>query len=94
MQQKQQTSAFPKRPLASQQDRQKSKRTNDVSIQEKLEATKRKLHDSYQQAAKAKKQRTIRVIELHDLPKSKSKQGNIGLRDPHSKLWKVLGRRR
>ncbi|KAK4285207.1 hypothetical protein QN277_001936 [Acacia crassicarpa] len=78
-----------RKPLISQQVCQKFKCLDDVSIQAKLEATKRKLHDSYQQAANAKKQRTIRVIELDDLPKPK--QGNIGPRDPHSKL---LGRRR
>ncbi|CAN1337558.1 Probable mediator of RNA polymerase II transcription subunit 26b [Linum perenne] len=35
----------------------------------KLEATKRKLQESYQQAQNAKRQRTIQVMELHDLPK-------------------------
>ncbi|XP_062111917.1 probable mediator of RNA polymerase II transcription subunit 26b [Humulus lupulus] len=35
----------------------------------KLEATKRKLQERYQQAENAKRQRTIQVMELHDLPK-------------------------
>ncbi|XP_071716262.1 probable mediator of RNA polymerase II transcription subunit 26b [Rutidosis leptorrhynchoides] len=38
---------------------------------DKFEAAKRKLHERYQQAENAKKQRTIQVMELHDLPKSK-----------------------
>ncbi|KAK4285172.1 hypothetical protein QN277_001906 [Acacia crassicarpa] len=75
-----------RRPLVAQQDCQKFKCSDDVSVQAKLEATKRKLHDSYQQAANAKKQRSIRVIELHDLPK----QGNIGPQYPHSS--KLFGR--
>ncbi|KAI9115292.1 hypothetical protein K1719_013611 [Acacia pycnantha] len=90
MQQKQVKYVIRRRPLVAQQDCQKFKCSDDVSVQAKLEATKRKLHDSYQQAANAKKQRAIRVMELHDLPK----QGNIGPRNPHSKLLKVLGRRR
>ncbi|XP_028761405.1 probable mediator of RNA polymerase II transcription subunit 26b [Neltuma alba] len=78
MQQKQEKSAIPKRPLVAQQD--KFKCSDDVSVQVKLEATKRKLQESYQQAENAKKQRTIQVMELHDLPK----QGN-GHRNPHFK---------
>ncbi|XP_074557736.1 putative mediator of RNA polymerase II transcription subunit 26b [Curcuma longa] len=38
-------------------------------VQAKLEAAKRKLNEGYQQAENAKKQRTIQVMELHDLPK-------------------------
>ncbi|KAI9115331.1 hypothetical protein K1719_013650 [Acacia pycnantha] len=90
MQQQQVKIVIRRRPLVAQQDCQKFKCSDDVSVQAKLEGTKRKLHDSYQQAANAKKQRAIRVMELHDLPK----QGNIGPRNPHSKLWNVLGRRR
>ncbi|XP_059646032.1 probable mediator of RNA polymerase II transcription subunit 26b [Cornus florida] len=57
--------AIQKRSLAAQQD-------------VKLEATKRKLQESYQQAENAKRQRTIQVVELHDLPK----QG-LGHKNPH-----------
>ncbi|KAI9121065.1 hypothetical protein K1719_008098 [Acacia pycnantha] len=86
LQQKQETSAIPKRSLVAQQD--KFKCSDDVSVQAKLEATKRKLHESYQQAENAKKQRTIQVMELHDLPR----QGN-GHRNPPFKLGKAQGRR-
>ncbi|KAK1427009.1 hypothetical protein QVD17_15691 [Tagetes erecta] len=37
--------------------------------QDKLEATKRKLQERYRQAENVKRQRTIQVMELHDLPK-------------------------
>lgn len=48
------------------------------AVQIKLEATKRKLQERYQQAENAKRQRTIQVMELHDLPK----QG-LGHKNPH-----------
>ncbi|CAA7388991.1 unnamed protein product [Spirodela intermedia] len=41
----------------------------EIPVCAKLEAAKRKLHEGYQQAENAKKQRTIQVMELHDLPK-------------------------
>ncbi|XP_074555766.1 putative mediator of RNA polymerase II transcription subunit 26b [Curcuma longa] len=49
------------------QDR--SKCSEEASVRAKLEAAKRKLHEGYQQAENAKKQRTIQVMELQDLPK-------------------------
>ncbi|KAJ4706694.1 Transcription elongation factor [Melia azedarach] len=67
-----------KRPLNSQRDKLKS--SDDVAVQVKLEATKRKLQESYQQAESVKKQRMIQVMELHDLPK----QG-LGHRNPHAR---------
>ena len=47
----------------------KSKYSEKALVRTKLEAAKRKLHEGYQQAENAKKQRTIQVIELHDIPK-------------------------
>ncbi|KAJ8505854.1 hypothetical protein OPV22_006740 [Ensete ventricosum] len=47
----------------------KTKCSEESLIREKLELAKRKLHEGYQQAENAKKQRTIQVMELHDLPK-------------------------
>ncbi|KAH7677259.1 Transcription factor IIS N-terminal protein [Dioscorea alata] len=47
----------------------KSKYSEEVSDKAKLEAAKRKLHERYQEAENAKKQRTIQVMELHDIPK-------------------------
>ncbi|XP_062008975.1 probable mediator of RNA polymerase II transcription subunit 26b [Rosa rugosa] len=68
-----------KRQLTGQQQ-DKYKCSDEVAVQVKLEATKRKLQESYQQAENAKKQRTVQVMELHDLPK----QG-LGHRNPHLK---------
>ncbi|KAI3893811.1 hypothetical protein MKX03_014603 [Papaver bracteatum] len=49
-----------------------SGRTNvnmdDISVQMKLEASRKRLHDGYQQAENAKKQRTIKVMDLKDIP--------------------------
>ncbi|URE01314.1 hypothetical protein MUK42_19615 [Musa troglodytarum] len=43
--------------------------SEDASVRAKLEFAKRKLHEGYRQAENAKKQRTIQVMELHDIPK-------------------------
>ncbi|XP_074320536.1 putative mediator of RNA polymerase II transcription subunit 26b isoform X3 [Silene latifolia] len=60
---------------------QKPRPVNEDSVQEKLEATKRKLQERYQQAENAKRQRTIQVMEIHDLPK----QGLVN-KNPHAKF--------
>ncbi|KAK7336425.1 hypothetical protein VNO77_16966 [Canavalia gladiata] len=78
MQQKIEKSSITKRSPSGQQD--KSKSSDDTAVQVKLEATKRKLQESYQQAENAKKQRTIQVMEINDLPK----QGVVS-RNPHFK---------
>ncbi|KAK7267171.1 hypothetical protein RIF29_19836 [Crotalaria pallida] len=75
MQPKIEKNAVQKRPQV-QQD--KFKRSDDAAVQVKLEATKRKLQERYQQAENAaKRQRTVQVMELHDLPKQ-----NVGHRNP------------
>ncbi|XAR69540.1 hypothetical protein NMG60_11001170 [Bertholletia excelsa] len=61
-----------KKPFAAPQDKL------NLDDAARLEAAKRKLHERYQQAENAKRQRTIQVMELHDLPK----QG-VGHRNPH-----------
>lgn len=60
----------PKRPHQS-----NLRAAGEATTQDKFEATKRKLQERYQQAEKAKKQRTIQVMELHDLPKPKQQLG-------------------
>ncbi|PON67593.1 hypothetical protein PanWU01x14_102300 [Parasponia andersonii] len=67
-----------KQPLSAPQNKFKS--SDEDAVQVKLEATKRKLQERYQQAENAKRQRTIQVMELHDLPK----QGLVN-RNPHVK---------
>ncbi|XP_014514874.1 probable mediator of RNA polymerase II transcription subunit 26b [Vigna radiata var. radiata] len=69
---------IPKNPHVRQLD--KPRCSDDASVQVKLEASKRKLQERYQQVENAKRQRTVQVMELHDLPK----QG-IGHRNPHVK---------
>ncbi|KAK9290582.1 hypothetical protein L1049_008753 [Liquidambar formosana] len=76
-QQKSDKVAIQRRPLAGPQDKLKC---SDGVSEVKLEAAKRKLQERYQQAENAKKQRTIQVMELQDLPK----QG-LGHRNPHVK---------
>ncbi|URE28405.1 hypothetical protein MUK42_36227 [Musa troglodytarum] len=64
--QRQETAALERKPPMILQD---SKHSEEASVQAKLEVVKRKLHEGYQQADNAKKQRTIQVMELHDIPK-------------------------
>ncbi|KAI7739733.1 hypothetical protein M8C21_000499 [Ambrosia artemisiifolia] len=66
----------PKRP--PQQIKQKA--SGEAMTQDKFEETKRKLQERYQQAENAKKQRTIQVMELHDLPKPKG----VPVRNQHN----------
>ncbi|KAG9142216.1 hypothetical protein Leryth_007648 [Lithospermum erythrorhizon] len=71
MQREQQSAngAIRKKPLTPEQEIQNVRSSDKASIQVKIEATKRKLHERYQEAENAKKQRTIQVMELHDIPK-------------------------
>ncbi|XP_038684128.1 probable mediator of RNA polymerase II transcription subunit 26b isoform X2 [Tripterygium wilfordii] len=72
-----------KKPLNAQQDC-----SDEVTVQRKLEATKRKLQESYQQAENAKKQRTIQVVELHDIPKQGLGHKNQPMRaGHHNRQW-------
>ncbi|MCL7043698.1 hypothetical protein MKW94_023762 [Papaver nudicaule] len=41
---------------------------NEISVQMKLEASRKRLHDGYQQAENAKKRRMIKVMDVKDLP--------------------------
>ncbi|GLJ42554.1 hypothetical protein SUGI_0882210 [Cryptomeria japonica] len=47
----------------------KSKSADEKFLREKMEASKRRLQQGYQQAETAKKRRTVQAIELQDLPK-------------------------
>uniref|UniRef100_A0A1D1YW36 Transcription elongation factor A protein 3 n=1 Tax=Anthurium amnicola TaxID=1678845 RepID=A0A1D1YW36_9ARAE len=66
-QQRQDPSTMQKKPLTDPQD--KFKCVDEISVRAKLEVAKRKLHEGYQQAENAKKQRTIQVMDLQDIPK-------------------------
>ncbi|CAK9188540.1 unnamed protein product [Ilex paraguariensis] len=79
-----------KRPSASQPDVTiKSKISDEAAIDTvKFEVSKRKLHERYQQVENCKKQRTIQVMELHDLPKHGLGQKNPSVRPGnHNRHW-------
>ncbi|KAJ8648677.1 hypothetical protein MRB53_001700 [Persea americana] len=79
-----------KKPPTSQQD--KSIYSDDL-VRLKLEASGRNLQERYQQLENAKKQRTIQVMELRDLPKQVSTQRNFHLKPGiHNRHW-ANGRR-
>lgn len=65
----------------------KSKYPDDVSVKVKLEAAKRRLHEGYQQVENAKKQRTVQVMELQDLPKQGSKPFHGRPVSQHHRQW-------
>lgn len=78
-----------KRPT-SEQD--KSIYSDDL-VRLKLEASGRNLQERYQQHENAKRQRTIQVMELRDLPKQVSTQRNFHLKPGiHNRHW-ANGRR-
>ncbi|KZV47566.1 putative mediator of RNA polymerase II transcription subunit 26b-like [Dorcoceras hygrometricum] len=73
IQQRPDTGTIQKKPMPP---KQKLDFNNEASVQVKLAVAKRKLQERYQAAENAKKQRTIRVVELHDLPKKRFAQRN------------------
>nr|GEV99445.1 probable mediator of RNA polymerase II transcription subunit 26b [Tanacetum cinerariifolium] len=78
----------PKRQVAPQQRKPIS--SDGETVQDKLEATKRKLQERYQQAENAKRQRTIQVMELHDLPSQQSiapKNQQMRPGNNHNRNW-------
>ncbi|BAT85099.1 hypothetical protein LR48_Vigan10g023300 [Vigna angularis] len=77
MQQKIENNSIPRRHPIGHLD--KPMHSDDAAVQAKLEATKRRLQESYQQAEKAKRQRTIQVMEINDLPK------HVNYRNPNAK---------
>ncbi|XP_050234404.1 probable mediator of RNA polymerase II transcription subunit 26b isoform X2 [Mercurialis annua] len=80
-----------RKPPSGQQD--KFKCSDDVAVQKKLEASKRKLHERYQQVENAKRQRTIQVMELQDLPKQGLIQKNTHMRPGSHNRHRAQGRR-
>ncbi|XP_047151933.1 probable mediator of RNA polymerase II transcription subunit 26b isoform X2 [Vigna umbellata] len=77
MQQKIENNSIPRRHPVGHLD--KPMHSDDAAVQAKLEATKRRLQENYQQAEKAKRQRTIQVMEINDLPK------HVNYRNPNAK---------
>lgn len=54
-----------------------NKSADKAQVEQKLEIAKRKLHQGYQQAENAKKQRTVQVLDFPDLPKSSEMWGKV-----------------
>ncbi|GER52550.1 transcription elongation factor-related family protein [Striga asiatica] len=77
-QQKFETGSVKKKPMPTQKEKLNCE--NEASVHMKLEAAKRKLQERYQEAENAKKQRTIQVVELRDLPKQSVVQRNQQMR--------------
>lgn len=66
----------------------KSKISDEDSVNAKLEQAKRNLHERYQQAENAKRQRTIQVMEIHDLPKQSHNQRPLNFKPKNQfKNW-------
>ncbi|KAK4392535.1 putative mediator of RNA polymerase II transcription subunitb [Sesamum angolense] len=86
----QQKGTMPKKPAPHQQENVNC--NDEASVKIKLEASKRKLHERYQEVEKAKKQRTIQVVELHNLPKQTAAHRNQPMRPAHQHRL-AIGRR-
>ncbi|KAH6779588.1 hypothetical protein C2S52_010825 [Perilla frutescens var. hirtella] len=90
-QQKSENRPIQRKPMPPQQELNSK---NEASVWIKLEAAKRKLQERYQEAENAKKQRTIQVVELQDLPKQSLAQRNPHMRPGnHNRQWGANGRR-
>eukprot|EP01018_Ginkgo_biloba_P028503 Gb_30192 [translate_table: standard] len=81
-------SSGPGRPL------NKPKSPDDASARVKFEAAKRRLQEGYQQAENAKKQRTVQVMDLQDLPKQGSNHAKPFLGKPSSQNRQWMNNRR
>ncbi|EPS71234.1 hypothetical protein M569_03526, partial [Genlisea aurea] len=60
------SSSAPPPPPNSQKDRKEP-----ILDDERLNSARRRLHENYQEAENAKKQRTIQVMDIHEIPKPK-----------------------
>lgn len=65
----------------------KSRSPEDAYVKVKLEAAKRKLQEGYQQVENAKKQRTVQVMDLQDLPKQGPKPFHGRPMSQHHRQW-------
>ncbi|RDY11232.1 putative mediator of RNA polymerase II transcription subunit 26b, partial [Mucuna pruriens] len=91
MQQKIDNNSIARRPPIGQLN--KHTLSDDAAVQVKLEATKRKLQESYQQAENAKRQRTIQVMEINELPKQAVRRNAHFKPGYHNRNWANNARR-
>lgn len=64
-------------PASALQNRQREQRESNFDA-ERLASARKRLQENYKEAENAKKQRTIQVMDIHELPKSKPKNGFFG----------------
>ncbi|XP_061337240.1 probable mediator of RNA polymerase II transcription subunit 26b [Gastrolobium bilobum] len=87
MQPKIENNTIPKKPPMIQKDKSKFS-DEEAAVQVKLEATKRKIQERYQRVENAKRQRTIQVLEINDLPKQGGGQRNSHFKPGnHNRQW-------
>ncbi|OVA03327.1 Transcription elongation factor [Macleaya cordata] len=53
-------------------NKQREQQKDNLMDPERLASARRRLHENYQEAQNAKKQRTIQVMDIHDIPKPKN----------------------
>jgi hypothetical protein len=101
--------AFERKPTANQMDKSRlaaqsstgarlelaKPKTNDDGLDNnrKLEAAKRRLQERYQEAENAKRQRTIQVMELGDIPKPKHQNRQVVVKSRNNLRNWANGRR-
>ncbi|PON31392.1 Transcription elongation factor [Parasponia andersonii] len=61
-------------PHSAPQNRQREQKESNFDL-EKLASARKRLQANYKEAENAKKQRTIQVMDIHEIPKPKSKTG-------------------
>ncbi|XP_027338279.1 probable mediator of RNA polymerase II transcription subunit 26c [Abrus precatorius] len=64
-------------PAFASQNRQREHRESNFDA-ERLASARRRLQENYKEAENAKRQRTIQVMDIHELPKSKPKNAFFG----------------
>ncbi|KAL6128777.1 hypothetical protein ACLB2K_072132 [Fragaria x ananassa] len=82
MNKKQEVVAVKPNKAANNNERKMMCLNDEVAVQAKIEATKRKLHESYEQIEKTKRQRMVQVLD--ELPKQEHKVGSQAT-DRHGK---------
>ncbi|GMN33321.1 hypothetical protein TIFTF001_004102 [Ficus carica] len=66
------TPSVPQSTHSAPQNRQREQRESNFDL-EKLASARKRLQENYKEAENAKKQRTIQVMDIHEIPKPKAK---------------------
>ncbi|EFJ10319.1 hypothetical protein SELMODRAFT_444137 [Selaginella moellendorffii] len=65
------SSASARKPPTTKPSRPSFQESGSLTEKQKLETTKRLIHDQYQQAANVKRQRTVQVMDMQDVPQDR-----------------------